>query len=351
MMKGRGFIESAVDEYVRRANLRFHTPGHKGKAESGDLTEIGKGGEIFPADCIDLAQKATAQAYGAKRIFYLVGGSSIGIKAALLAFKGKKVVCAPSPHIAFCYACELAGIDAVILGGQGGRVFTCGCDELEPPLSYGQAKAALDAHTDAAALFVTSPDYLGRTADIRIAELCGERGVKLIVDAAHGAHFAFADGLREYGFERVADVCNMSAHKTLGALTQTALLAVNDPALSGAVGRNLELLGTTSPNYLLLASLERSVIEAQAGQKAYRMIEKIRREIDKKHDTVANTDYTRVCVRPKRLTAEELYDRLYEREGITAEAIIDRAVVFILTHRDCAAELDRLCAALDRQDI
>lgn len=347
--KNGGIIYSAIRAYASGNPDRFHTPGHKGGHSYFDLTEIGIHGEIFPADCVEKAECETAKSYGVKAVRYLTGGSSMGIKASLLLFKGKKVLYSRGVHRAFAEGCELADIDAVCVDGgenAGDGIVFCGCDSLPSPASLESIERALDSHPDAAALFITSPDYLGRTADIRIAELCRNRGVKLIVDAAHGAHFAFAPGLSTYAFERVADYANMSAHKTLGAYTQYALLAVNDRnALSGGgIDRALRLLGTTSPNYEMLARLELSVAEASEAGGEYERLRKFTESLPDKMK-LRNSDYTRLCVPshdPKRL-----YGELYER-GIVPEAAVDNYVVFILTPQDGEEKLERLKRELTR---
>ena len=351
--RDRGIIYSAIEKYIGSAACRFHTPGHKGEYSPHDITEIGIRSEIFPADCIERAERETAKLYGAKAVRYLTGGSSMGIKAALLRFKGKKVLYAEGVHRAFTEGCELAEINAVCLSGEGnscGGMIFCGSDSLPPPATLESVENALNTHPDAAALFITSPDYLGRVADIRIAELCHSRGVKLIVDAAHGAHFAFAPGLREYGFERVADYANMSAHKTLGAYTQSALLAVNDDgALENSCGdsgidKALRLLGTTSPNYEMLARLECSVSEAEKSGAEYERLRKFTESIPFSM-RLRNTDYTRLCVPHK--DPKRLYGELYER-GIVPEAVVDNYVVFILTPHDNEEKTARLHKELTR---
>ena len=345
MSFSRGIIYSALREYADTVSYRFHTPGHKGEYSALDITEIGIHGEIFPADCIERAERETAKLYGAQSVRYLTGGSSMGIKAALLRFKGKKVLYAEGAHRAFSEGCELADIRAVCLNGEDGYSGTvfCGCDSLPPPATLEGVESALNAHPDAAAVYITSPDYLGRTADIRIAELCRRRGVKLIADAAHGAHFAFAPGLREYGFERAADYANMSAHKTLGAYTQSALITVND-CEGGDIDRELRLLGTTSPNYEMLARLECSVVEASGAGEQYERLKRFTQSLPSEL-RLKNTDYTRLCVPHK--DPKRLYAELYRR-GIVPEAVIDKFVVFILTPQDGEEKTAKLYKELTR---
>ncbi len=342
-VRNTGFITARINEYVNSRKAGFHTPGHKGDLCASDITELGVHGEIFPADSITNAEKAVAELYGAKNIRFLTGGSSMGIKAALYAFKGQKVLYASGVHRAFTEGCALWEIRAVCANGNNesdGLIYNCSCDYLPAPITLSEAECALNKHKDAKALFITSPDYFGRTADVRIAELCGSRCVKLIVDSAHGAHFAFA-GLRDFSFESRADACNMSAHKTLGAYTQSALTSVNDSDILQKTDESLKLLGTTSPNYVMLARLEESVYEASGNKAEYARLKKFSRRVHEHADCINGTDYTRICVRKKNKTGKELFYG-FVSAGIMPEAAIGEYTVFILTPYDNGEKLDAL---------
>ncbi len=343
-----GYIAAGIDAYLQKHCDAYHTPGHKGTACTRDITELGQSGEIFPADAVELAERAVAEKYASRRMRFLTGGSSMGIKAALLLFRGQTVLYAAGVHRAFCEGCALAGVRAVPIAGPptvGGMVYTCGCDTLPPPPTCAQVEQALDAVPQARAVFLTSPDYLGRTADGEIAALCRRRGVRLLVDAAHGAHFAFAPGLERFRFDGKADVCNMSAHKTLGAYTQSALLSVGAADLDAAVDENLRLLGTTSPNYVLLERLEQSVYEAAACGKEYLRLQAFRHRLASVVRLRDNDDYTRLCVVPRSGTAAALFRRL-AADGIMPEAVIEDSVVLILTPYDDEEKTRRLYEAL-----
>ena len=349
MQYRRGQIARAIDAYLEKGFDRYHTPGHKGGLCARDITEIGESGNQFPADCIEQAQNACARIYGAAAMRFLTNGSSQGIKAALWQFRGKKVLYASGAHRAFAEGCELASVRAVPIQNDGvnanGLVYTCGVEFLPSPVTAEEAERALDNQSDAAALFLTSPDYLGRTADVKIAELCKARGVRLIADGAHGAHFAFAPGLKVFDFSPVADFCNMSAHKTLGAYTQTALLAIGSPDLTENADHALRLLGTTSPNYVWAEELENAVLSAAENGKEYLRLKAFRESVAKAARLLDNTDYTRLCVFPQSGTARELYGRLREKK-IMPETVIGNCVVFILTPQDSDEKLDRLYETL-----
>jgi arginine/lysine/ornithine decarboxylase len=117
---------------------------------------------------------------------------------------------------------------------------------------------ALEAHPDIRAVVITSPTYEGVLSDVgAIAELVHRRGARLIVDAAHGSHLSFCENLSTFPTE--ADVVITSLHKTLPALTQTALALVyaKDAAIGDRLQREITVFETSSPSYVLLASIDR----------------------------------------------------------------------------------------------
>src|SRR6202030_1781606 len=122
----------------------------------------------------------------------------------------------------------------------------------------GQIEEALRQFPEAKAVFITSPTYHGVATDLKkIAELCHARGKLLLVDEAHGAHLKFHRHLPVSAVEAGADLCVQSTHKILSALSQGSVLHVNSDQVDiMRVRKILSLLQTTSPNYLILASLD-----------------------------------------------------------------------------------------------
>ncbi|MDE7395308.1 MAG: aminotransferase class I/II-fold pyridoxal phosphate-dependent enzyme [Clostridiales bacterium] len=332
-------LQDALEEMAAKQPDRFTVPGHKGTLCPLDFTELGLRGELFPDTLVVDAEKETAKLYGVQNLFYLTHGSSLGIKAALYRFKGKEVLYADGVHRAFTEACELWDIKKVPVGEERDG-FDCAADAGVPPITYEQAAHAIATHPNASALFITSPDYMGRCADRAIATFCKEKGVTLIVDAAHGAHFAFAPDLDEYRFETVAPLCNMSAHKTLAAYTQGAYLAAATEEAE-SVEKALRLLGTTSPNYLLLSSLSEAA-KAAAGQKNdYLRLKAFSEKMHEQNICLPNQDYTRLCVTGRKYKGKALF-AYCTAHNVLPETAIGEWVVFVLTPYDNGAKLKRL---------
>ncbi len=325
------YIDSKIKEYIGSARMRFHTPGHKGELDSRDITEID---DSFPYDAITKAESETAKLLGSKYCRFLTGGSSIGIKAAVLAANGDILV-AGNSHRALFEAARLSKVNVFTIENEMKN-------DLPMPLTPLQVEEGLKRHPSVKAVYVTSPDYYGQCAQAEIAEVTKGKAF-LFCDAAHGAHFPFRTDLFKRSFSTFADAANLSAHKTLPAYTQTAYLAVNNDELIGRIDHALALLGTTSPSYILLGGLEYA---AQFTKENAFKYDELKKSVDKFKESVPtldNDDFTRLVVDAKKLSlrGEELYFGLKKR-GIVAEKYDDRYVIFIITICDSPQMIDKL---------
>jgi arginine decarboxylase len=259
----------------------FHMPGHKqrvagnvlladlcGAAVLGaDLSEVGGLDYLHaPAGALREAQALAAAAFGADHTFFLVNGSTVGNQAALLACvgEGQEVLLPRASHRSVFAGLVLAGAVPVYLPSRPHPA-------VGVPLAAdpGPVAALLRAHPGVAAVHLTSPSYQGYGSDLpAFARAAHARGVPLLVDEAHGAHFAFHPRLPAPGLAAGADLAVQSAHKTLGSLTQSSLLhcragRVDPGRLAGA----LALLQSSSPSALLLASLDAArAVMATSGE-------------------------------------------------------------------------------------
>ena len=252
-----------VRAYTENDPLRAHMPGHKGVPLLGfehlDITEFDGADSLYCADGIIAESEKNAGALFGAHSFYSTEGSSQCIRAMLYLAKQfaaeKKIPCkiaaGRNAHQVFTTAAALLDLDV--------RWLHTGCSYL----SCAIEPEALDAflkETPVAAVYVTSPDYLGNTVDISaLAEVAHRHDCLLLVDNAHGAYFKFLAESR-HPMDLGADLCCDSAHKTLSALTGAAYLHINHCApaiLAGNAKQALALFGSTSPSYLILQSLDR----------------------------------------------------------------------------------------------
>lgn len=257
-------IADFVREYAAGEPLRLHMPGHKGAGELErlDITEIEGADSLYEAHGIISESEAAASALYSCPTFYSAEGSSLCIRAMLYlatvatGVERPTVLAARNVHRSFVYAAALLDIDVRWLMRAGGSYLSCRPTpaELECELAAMERAACLPA-----AVYITSPDYLGHVADIGgLAAVCRTRGVPLIVDNAHGAYFGFCRGTAHPIALGATMACD-SAHKTLPVLTGGAYLHISPDApreLCEGAHRAMALFGSTSPSYLILRSLD-----------------------------------------------------------------------------------------------
>ena len=249
-----------VKAYGESDAVRLHMPGHKGVCRLGceraDITEIGGADVLYHSNGIIRESENNAAAlFGTARTVYSTEGSSLCIRGMLyLAMQatGKRTFLAGrNAHSTFVTACAL--LDAAVQWLWGGDTLTACAVTAE------MVADALDtAEETPAAVYVTSPDYLGNVLDIAaIAQVCHSRGVLLLVDNAHGAYLRFLPE-DKHPITLGADLCCDSAHKTLPVLTGGAYLHISTAVadLGEQAEHALSLFASTSPSYLILQSLD-----------------------------------------------------------------------------------------------
>jgi arginine decarboxylase len=264
---------SALRQYADRDPARLHVPGHKGgpgadpellqalgeRALSLDIPALTHGVDVgLHPTPFERAQRLAAEAWGAKRAWFLINGASQGNIATglALAHRGSEVVLQRNAHS--------STIDALILSGLRP---TFASPELDPDLGIAHCLSAdtldraLADTPGAVGAWVVSPTYFGAVADVRaLVAVAHSRGVPLIVDEAWGAHLAFHEQLPEHALALGADLVISSTHKIVGSLTQSAMLHLGHGAgdLIGedTVDRAVTLTESSSPSSLLTCSLD-----------------------------------------------------------------------------------------------
>lgn len=253
-------------------SLAMHMPGHKRNisldggeyleklAADIDITEIDGFDDLYHAEgVLKESMERASLLFGTRRSFYLVNGSTQGILSAICSQikRNDKVICARNCHKSVYNALRLSGADAFYIMPK-----TCPLTGAMGRISPSEVQKAFDEHPDAKMLIMTSPTYEGLISDTKeISEICHKRGALLFVDAAHGAHLdlfsVFGGSARRY-----ADITVESLHKTLFCLTQTAIIHLGD-SLSHEreekLMNSLAVFGTSSPSYLLMASIDSAV--------------------------------------------------------------------------------------------
>ena len=350
-------------QYAKGGTSRFHMPGHKGKSvigpESLDITEINGADVLYLSDgIIKKSQENASKLFGSKKTLYSTEGSSLSIRAMLYLIalyakeKGErvKILAARNAHKSFMHAA--ATVD-------------CDVEWIYPSEDYGILSVKVDpswldkkfssVETKPTALYLTSPDYLGNIADIAaISHVCKKHGVILAVDNAHGAYLAFTER-RNHPILLGADICCDSAHKTLPTLTGGAYLHISEDApsiFSEMAECAMSIFASTSPSYLILASLD--AVNSKIDAEYRKSIKALTKKAQKLKQMFAKFGYGVVGDEDLKITLStkecgylgtEIADILFEKK-IVCEFCDEDYIVFMLSTENADKELDSLCGAL-----
>ncbi len=351
-------VADFVQRYAKAGTARLHMPGHKGRCflgcEPWDITEIHGADALYEAEGILAESEANAAAlFGSQRTCYSTEGSSQCIRAmlylAVAASGSHTVVAARNVHRAFVSAAALLDLEIRWLWPEESRSL-CGC-----PISPAQLEETLNSLPEPpAAVYLTSPDYLGGMAEIpALAQVCHQHGTLLLVDNAHGAYLRFLQPSL-HPLDLGADLCCDSAHKTLPVLTGGAYLHLSPTApaqLAPLAKSALGLFGSTSPSYLTLASLDlcnRYLAEGypQRLAEAVERLAELRERLTAAGWRVEPSDPLRVTVAaPRGVTGQELAGQL-RRQGVECEYADRDFLVLMATPENTPEELAQAAAAL-----
>ena len=336
-MKTETPIYTRLSEYHRKDRISFAMPGHKNlrglvpDLQRCDVTELPATVDLRHEDeYVRRANRLLSEFYGSRRSFILTGGSTEGVQAMIASsLKPGDILAAFSDcHISVINTCAICGFGLKLIPTRLRNDFLVPCPPEDPEIPEGVT-----------ALLVTSPNYYGITADIsRLAKKCRERGIRLLVDEAHGAHFTGECGLPVSAVRLGADMVCQSAHKTLCALTGAAYLHIcGDGVDTGRVKRALMSFGSSSPSYPIAASADaaRAVLaetryddiidECEKFCKALTHMTKIR--------VLGNDDPTRIvlCFADYDISGCEVLALLSDRYGIDIEMADQINIVLIAT--------------------
>lgn len=336
-------LYTALSEFADTQPLRFHMPGHKGKGAPGweklfalDFTELPPTGNLYePGGAIELAQQLWAESFDMAYCLFLTCGSTQGNRTAL------HLTCPPGCTLLVDRNCHRSVYHTMALL------------DLEPVYLMEKTPQGVEKilknRPEIKTVCITSPDYYGQLYDVTgISEICHQFGAKLVVDGAHGAHLPFL-GIDHY---RGADLVVCSAHKTLPALGQAALLFSGGAFTGDDLRAAAAIHGTSSPSYPIMASMDLARAWMESGQGRARCREICARVegLREKFPSLRGEglDPMRLTLRVK--DGHEVQKRLHEI-GIWPEMADSGHVVFIMTGSDTPEELDRLGAALNGLEL
>ncbi len=267
---GRTPILDALIKYIGEENSPFSMPGHKAgrgfvncdKADvmskillSGDITEVdGLDNLHNPDGIIKEAQQLLSSLYSSSKSYFLVNGSTSGNLAMIFsAFdEGDKVLVERNCHRSIFNGIIMRKLRPVYIKNYINY-------EYNAPISIDMEHflQSLELNKDIKGIIITYPNYYGIAADLNlISKICRTRGIKVLVDCAHGAHFGISPKLPENPMKLGAHMAVMSAHKTLPSLTQTAYLHISEEMDKEEVEFYVSAFSSTSPSYIFMAAMD-----------------------------------------------------------------------------------------------
>jgi len=369
---------NALCAAIEQPCAAFHTPGHKrGQGTPENLKSL-LGAAVFEADLPELpeldnlfapegailqAQILAAEAFGAEQTWFLVNGTTCGIEAAILATcnPGDKLVLPRNAHQAAIAALILSG--AVPIFAEPAYDSTWG---IAHSMTAAAVAIALEQHPDAKAVMMVYPTYYGACGEIEaIAQIAHQSHIPLLVDEAHGAHFAFHPHLPIAALAAGADLTVQSTHKVLAALTQASMLHVQGDRIDRQrLSKALQLVQSTSPSYLLLASLDAA--RQQMATQGHALMSRTLELADRARTQISQIpglsvlqpgcstagcvafDPTRLTVAVSHigLTGFEADEILHQTLGVTAELPGLQHLMFMVTLGNTEQDIERLVNGL-----
>ncbi|NUP75419.1 MAG: ornithine decarboxylase [Sinomonas sp.] len=261
---------SALEEYKKSGRYGFTPPGHRSGRGADQRTLEAIGAEAFHSDVLmngglddrkasrgllRHAEELMADAVGADQAFFSTGGSSMSVKAAMLAVAGGK------GQILMARDVHKSVVAGLVFAGLMPRWVHPTWDperHIAHPPSPRDIEEGFAKYPKAAGCLIVSPTPYGTCADIAgIAEVCHRLGTPLIVDEAWGAHFPFHEDLPQWAMSSGADLCVVSVHKMGAGFEQSSVFHVQGDLVDRTrLAKCADLLGTTSPNVLILAAID-----------------------------------------------------------------------------------------------
>ena len=371
------FVES-LERYKEQRMIPFHTPGHKIGHGAPNLLKEWMG----PALPYDLglmyaiddyheperelleAQRLAAQAFGAEYTWFSINGTSGAIQMMIMSVvkEGESVIIPREAHCSVHNSLVLSGAKPIYMVGRFHHRWG-----IPIGVTAQDAIATMDAHPEAKAIVLVHPNYYGVGVDVkRIVEAAHERNMVVLVDEAHGPHLIPSLGMPVPALVSGADLVAQSTHKLLGSLTQTSMLHGQGPRIdTHRIQRLQQLLMSTSPNYIFLASLDMARYQwAMEGpvlmERTLKLARTLRRALNEipgivcpGHEDIDGAfsfDETKIIIDAKHLglTVQELEQELRVRH-IEVELMKAYHVLLLITIGDTETSIQHVIEAV--QDI
>lgn len=338
-----------LKQFNERTPISFHVPGHKNgllfptyareffdSILKLDMTEIPGLDDLHaPTEAIAEAENLAADFFQADHTFFLVGGSTAGNLAMILATcnAGDKVIVQRNSHKSVMNGLELSGARPAFIAPEYDRAV----DRYTSP-SLKNLRKALHEHPDAKAVVLTYPDYFGKTYAIKeMVDAVHAYHMPVLVDEAHGVHFSVGDPFPPSALDLGADVVVQSAHKMAPAMTMASFLHMKSGLISKErIARFLQMIQSSSPSYPLMASLDiaRMFLATMEAEEIHNMTRSasIVREILQTSgywEVLPTNDPLKITLHMKSGVSAKDTASLFEKQNIYPELVTHNQILFI----------------------
>lgn len=366
----KNYILDKLEELRNDDLVSFHVPGHKNgkifkklgyedilkRIYTLDTTEIEGTDNLHNAnEIIKYSQDRAAKIFNSNKTIYLINGTTCGVQAAIMA------ICPPKSRIIVNRDCHQSTINACILGDIEPIYISskvCKKTNIIMGIDVEDIKSIIDNNLDAKALVLTYPTYYGKTFDLKaICDYAHSKDIIVIVDEAHGSHLQLSNQLPKSAIEQGADIIIQSTHKTLPAFTQSSMMHINGNRVNeNKIKTILRFLESSSPSYMLLASLELAIdIYDKYGAKLMKdllyMIDNFKNSFEGNENIIIdnNMDKTKIFISLKNLgiTGYELDTILRDKYKIQVELSNYYGVLLICTIGNDKDDFNKLEEALN----
>lgn len=360
------YLKDKLNQYAKEDYYPFHMPGHKRNIQlTGffnpyeiDITEIDGMDNMHDAKgVIKNSMERAARLYQSEHTYFLINGSTSGNLIGICAStkKGDKILIARNCHKSAYQAIFLNELNPVYLYPQFNQKKGIQCG-----YTAAYIEEMLIKHPDVKLVMLVSPTYEGVISEIdKIAEIVHKRGIPLMVDEAHGAHFGFCEGFPKSSVQQGADIVVHSVHKTLPAFTQTALLHINGSLVDAEkIKYYYSVFQSSSPSYIFMCGIDHCMeLIENRGDELFENLKDMLDAFYKKteqlqHIQVLQPEAGRDCsklvisTRNTNMTGPQLYDILLERYKLQMEMVAKDYVLGIASIGDTREGFKRLEKAL-----
>lgn len=309
-------LYQTLKNYSNKTPLRFHMPSHNGEdigiSTSMDITELSFSDNLIASDSvIARTEQNIAKAYNVPYALMLTNGATLGVAIALFAAKqkGDNLLVVGDCHKSIYNYAHIFGLN----------------------LHFAKALNGSLCYDKYAAVIVTTPNYFGKTFDLTPLK---NTTALVIADSSHGSHFAFSDLLPDLN-TAIADIIVLSFHKTLPVLTGGAGVLCKDKTIYDMLVYARSLLHSSSPNYLVMASIDKAICDFfENGKDYYKQviasINEFKKTLNTRYNVVQTDDITRLCICLNGLNAEK-FSKLLEAQNVYIEMTYGDLLVLIIT--------------------